>query len=51
MGIEWLPFHLFDDIGQPVCLAVQIGMINLENVPGKNNFGAFTGPRNNGFTS
>ena len=35
MGVKFLALHLLDDIGQPIGLGVQIGMVNLENIPGE----------------
>lgn len=49
VGIEALALHFFDQVTQPIGLAVQIRVVNLKNVAGKNHFGPLSGPGDNRF--
>ncbi len=44
-----LPPHFFDEIAQTVGLGVQVGMIYLMDIPGKNDLRVLASPGNDGF--
>lgn len=49
MGVEFLAFHAFDEVGEAVGLGVEVGVVDLEDVAGEDDFGAFAGAGDDGF--
>ena len=42
MRVDWLALHSVDEVAQAIGATVEIGMVDLMDIPGKDDFGAFT---------
>ena len=49
MGIDPLSAHFFDEIGESIGVTIEVGVIDLEYIACKDDFGSFTGAGDDGF--